>query len=325
MNESDEDFDICQNRLANGERCGEVYYFEMHRRCPLCHPRKQLRRFALDEALVKIKSSKHSQERQGKKKLRNNYMETDAMVKKSNIQKTVEQFVYQDLQQSPMLRVSTVRNSRGEKFFTYERFKNGSWVSGEAECDFLPYHYSGWKDNTDPIFVVLGEKNVVALEMIGIQATTTPGGSSMWRSSFATYFEGREVIIMPNNNPAGSFYAKSVYEDLQNIASSLRIVEIPGLNNGASIVDFIENGGTKEELLNIRNMFGSSLGNKMADKILQKLQISPKGLTRTQIRDLFQRNKKSWKILKALEELEKHKLAKYIIQRGERTGRWLLL
>jgi hypothetical protein len=53
-----------------------------------------------------------------------------------------------------------------------------------------------------------------------------------------------------------------------------------------------------------REIFGESLGNAVADTIYTELMERPKGLTRTQIRDLFNRNKSAIEIQKALELLE---------------------
>jgi len=61
-------------------------------------------------------------------------------------------------------------------------------------------------------------------------------------------------------------------------------------------------------------VFGDSLGDDVADTILDALRKSPDGLTRTEIRDLFQRNVKLEHIHHALASLLGHKLAEQVDQ-----------
>ena len=56
-------------------------------------------------------------------------------------------------------------------------------------------------------------------------------------------------------------------------------------------------------------IFGDSLGNAVADRILRALRGTPKGLSRSEIRDLFQRHGKKSKISDALDLLEGYGLA----------------
>lgn len=58
-----------------------------------------------------------------------------------------------------------------------------------------------------------------------------------------------------------------------------------------------------------RFIFGDALGNPVADEILRALKNNPEGLTRTDIRNLFQRNKSAGAISQALSLLVEHGLA----------------
>ena len=59
-----------------------------------------------------------------------------------------------------------------------------------------------------------------------------------------------------------------------------------------------------------RFIFGDSLGDAVADKILAALRSHPRELTRTEIRDLFQRNQSKTRIDEALGRLEESQLAR---------------
>ncbi len=57
-------------------------------------------------------------------------------------------------------------------------------------------------------------------------------------------------------------------------------------------------------------IFGNSLGDPVADEILQVLRRTPSGLTRTQIRDLFGRHKRKEILGRALDTLVGRRLAR---------------
>ena len=58
-----------------------------------------------------------------------------------------------------------------------------------------------------------------------------------------------------------------------------------------------------------RHIFGDALGNPVADEILRALRDNPGGLTRTQINELFARNRKAGELDRALRVLLQHGFA----------------
>lgn len=66
-----------------------------------------------------------------------------------------------------------------------------------------------------------------------------------------------------------------------------------------------------------RHIFGDSIGDWVADRILRELRASDEGLTRTQIGDLFQRNQQEDRITAALDTLERAGVAE---RRREQHG-----
>jgi hypothetical protein len=67
----------------------------------------------------------------------------------------------------------------------------------------------------------------------------------------------------------------------------------------------------------VRFTFGDSLGDPVADELLRLLRASPNGLTRTEMRDYFQRHESADRIARALGLLLQHKLAR---REEESTG-----
>lgn len=74
-----------------------------------------------------------------------------------------------------------------------------------------------------------------------------------------------------------------------------------------------------------RFIFGEALGDPVADQILEALNQTPQGLTRTEIRDLFQRNQSAKRIAIALENLLAANLVrreKVESERGRPAEKW---
>jgi DNA-binding transcriptional ArsR family regulator len=76
-----------------------------------------------------------------------------------------------------------------------------------------------------------------------------------------------------------------------------------------------------------RFVFGDALGDETADEILRQLRSRPDGMTRTEIRDLFQRNRSAAEIGRALGVLQEHGLARMTLDYEQednirQTERW---
>jgi len=69
-----------------------------------------------------------------------------------------------------------------------------------------------------------------------------------------------------------------------------------------------------------RFIFGDSLGDETADEILRQLRSRPDGMTRTEIRDYFQKNRSGAEISRALGVLQEHGLARVERKRESEDG-----
>jgi hypothetical protein len=76
-----------------------------------------------------------------------------------------------------------------------------------------------------------------------------------------------------------------------------------------------------------RCVFGTSLGDAEADEIQRALVVSPNGLTRTEVRDLFNRNLSSVRITRALDVLSRSRLARCRreVTKGRPLNRWFAI
>src|SRR5579875_3111937 len=98
------------------------------------------------------------------------------------------------------------------------------------------------------VHVVEGEKDVLALEKLGLVATCNPGGAGKWRQDFAQYFRGADVLILPDNDAPGEAHARQVAANLQPVAARVRIVRLPGLGPKEDVSNWIARGGTAAQL-----------------------------------------------------------------------------
>ena len=101
------------------------------------------------------------------------------------------------------------------------------------------------------VYIAEGEKDVDRLVKFGLVATTNTGGAGKWKSAFADFLVGRKVAILPDNDKAGRDHGEQVAQSLHGKATSVKVIELPGLPEKGDISDWLDSGGTAEELLRI--------------------------------------------------------------------------
>lgn len=98
------------------------------------------------------------------------------------------------------------------------------------------------------ILWVEGEKDADRLRKEGFVATTA-GGAQDWRSELTSYFVGRQVIIIPDNDEPGRTHARTVATALASVASSVAICELPGVPPKGDVSDWFALGKTRDDLV----------------------------------------------------------------------------
>lgn len=101
------------------------------------------------------------------------------------------------------------------------------------------------------IFVVEGEKDVDSVTALDLPATTNPMGAKKWRESFNEFLKNRRVAIVPDNDEAGRVHVEAMARSIGQVAQEVRIIELPGLLEKGDATNWIEAGGTKEQLLKL--------------------------------------------------------------------------
>lgn len=101
------------------------------------------------------------------------------------------------------------------------------------------------------VFVVEGEKSCDRVRSEGLVATTSVAGTNSWRKGAAKYTEvlrDHLVAVVPDQDEAGYEYAREVANSLIGVAREVRLVKLPNLAAKGDISDWLDAGGTVEEL-----------------------------------------------------------------------------
>ncbi len=124
----------------------------------------------------------------------------------------------------------------------------------------------------------------------------------LWHDVYPTLSEGRPGLLgaATARAEAQAMRLAVIYALLDGSAH----VRVEHLKAALALWDYCERSAA--------HVFGDSLGDPVADEILEALRAAPEGLTRTQIRDLFRRHKSEGRIGLALGELADAGLAESV-------------
>lgn len=99
------------------------------------------------------------------------------------------------------------------------------------------------------VFVCEGEKDADNLAALGLVATTNPMGAGKWRPEFNKHFQARYVAVLPDNDQTGQEHGQDVAANVGPVAAVVKVVDLPGLPAKGDVSDWLNRGGTVEELL----------------------------------------------------------------------------
>jgi 5S rRNA maturation endonuclease (ribonuclease M5) len=133
-------------------------------------------------------------------------------------------------------------------FFQRRPDGKGGWVNNLDGVPLVPYRLP-MVLKAQQVFIAEGEKDCDALAELGLTCTCNPQGAGKWRAEYNEHFADKQVIIIPDNDDPGRKHAQDVARHLHGVAASVKAVELPDLPEKGDICDWLQRGGTKEELL----------------------------------------------------------------------------
>jgi len=149
------------------------------------------------------------------------------------------------------LRVNT---PKGKDYRLY-KIENGAVQHTLGNARIVPYNLPAVQDAIErgrAIYIVEGEKCAESVRGLGLVSTTSHRGASGWPKEINQFFVGANVIVLPDNDKAGLGYAKCVVDELFGVVKSIRVVQLPGLEEREDVYDWIlKYGHSKEELIEL--------------------------------------------------------------------------
>jgi hypothetical protein len=98
------------------------------------------------------------------------------------------------------------------------------------------------------VFVVEGERDVESLRDRGFVATTNAGGANApWLPQYTDALRGREVILIPDNDPPGRKRVLGIARALLGKVARLIVLELEG--GAKDVTDWFERGHSELELI----------------------------------------------------------------------------
>ena len=130
---------------------------------------------------------------------------------------------------------------------------NGGWIWDAKGTRKVLFHLPSVMSavaNNETVFLVEGEKDAESLILKGLAASCNSGGAGKWAPDYTETLKGADVIIVPDNDVAGTKHLEVVSKALQGAAGRLRVLRLPSTHNGRpvkDVSDFFAAGATLEE------------------------------------------------------------------------------
>ena len=152
------------------------------------------------------------------------------------------------------------------KTFRQRRPEGSGWSWSVKGVRVLPYRLPALlADPAATVFLVEGEKDADRLAALGLVATCNAGGAGKWKKEHSEFLRSRRVVVLPDNDEAGEKHAQQVERSLRGIAAEVRTLVLPGLPDKGDVSDWLDAGGTLEELLALASTDAATSATQQAE------------------------------------------------------------
>ena len=141
----------------------------------------------------------------------------------------------------------------GKRHIFQRAWNDGGWVNTIKDVDPLPYCLPELLAAPPgaTVYITEGEKDADRLAAAGAIATTNQGGCGMAADVWpvlAPYFAGLDVVVIPDHDKPGYDRANLICQILTGVADRVRFAALPLTEAGADLSDWMDDGGTLDEL-----------------------------------------------------------------------------
>lgn len=172
----------------------------------------------------------------------------------------MDSFIYTDKEGNPLYMKVKYWNKKANKktFSTKGLERTEKSYRFSTDFDAVPKHVYNLPyvlkaiENEKPVVFVEGEKDCETLIRRGFTATTIY--NKTWHSNYTEELQGADIVFIGDTGEAGEKFKKEVWNNLRDIASSFKVVNLPGLaemGDNKDVTDWLEAGHTVKELRNI--------------------------------------------------------------------------
>lgn len=138
----------------------------------------------------------------------------------------------------------------GRKTFKQARPVPGGWALGIAGVRRVPYRLPELRAADPSAWVLIpeGEKDADRLAALGFVATTNAMGAGKWLPEYGAFLRGRRTCLLLDNDADGEAHGAKTGAELFGVAADLRVLRLPGLPEKGDVSDWLDAGGTADEL-----------------------------------------------------------------------------
>jgi len=160
-------------------------------------------------------------------------------------------------QKGTIVKTYDYKNEQGKLLFQVCRFEpkdfrqrqpdgKGGWIWNLKDIEPVLYRLPEIC-KVQEVLVVEGEKDVESVMGLGFTATTSPMGARKWKDDYNAYLEGKDIVLIPDNDNEGREHMVQVAVSLNGTAKTLKWIELPNLPIKGDVSDWIATFKEKKE------------------------------------------------------------------------------
>ncbi len=147
------------------------------------------------------------------------------------------------------VKVRFIDKQNDKTFRQYALSSNGGWVARKKAGKHPILYRLNTLATADEIFIVNGEKAADrGAAELGIVTTCSSDGEGKWCAEYTKPLVGKCIRIVVDRDDKGETHGKVVSEALVGHVAEVKIIRLPGVPPKGDLWDWIEAGGTMEQL-----------------------------------------------------------------------------